>query len=215
MTLATYFWLVAFKGFRFRSSHGLQFLVLPPGKSKKHGLANGHANGVANGGAVPSALPIVFLHGLGIGLAQYVAFLKPLSKTTAGAVIMLQPNISTQIFHPRFLDPPPNEDYVKAIEAVCSSLDIDKATILSHSNGTMVHGCAWASRLLDPHLLSLYTGLLRGCPKLCYRNILVDPVCFRLWEGGAFASVHSARAVLSVAAQTSATPSSGSAGERP
>lgn len=38
-------------------------------------------------------------------------------------------------------------------------------TVLSHSNGTIVHG--W---------------LLKAIPKLVRRSCLVDPVCFALWE---------------------------------
>lgn len=41
--------------------------------------------------------------------------------------------------------------------------------VLSHSNGSIAHG--W---------------LIKDCPEMILRNVLVDPVVFCLWEGGEF-----------------------------
>ena len=103
--------------------------------------------------------------GLGIGLGQYVAVLRRLSQSDRGVVILLQPGISVQIWHPRFLSAPGIHEHADAIKAVCDQYGFKKATILSHSNGTMVHG--W---------------VMRDYPELCARNVPVDPVSFRLWE---------------------------------
>lgn len=113
-----------------------------------------------------AASPIIFLHGLGIGLGQYYAFLKHLVHHRGGVVLLVQPHISVDIWHPHFLDAPTKHEHVDAIRDVMKRNGLQGATILSHSNGTMVHG--WISR---------------EAPELCARNILVDPVCFRLWEG--------------------------------
>jgi len=94
-----------------------------------------------------------------------VAVLRRLSQSDRGVVILLQPGISVQIWHPRFLSAPGIHEHADAIKAVCDQYGFKKATILSHSNGTMVHG--W---------------VMRDYPELCARNVLVDPVSFRLWE---------------------------------
>lgn len=155
-TIITQAWLMLVHGFRLETRRGCHFMVRPaPKAGSKHKYPR------------KCKLPIIFLHGLGIGLAQYVAFLRELVQCDQTVIILVQPAISTFIWHPRFLNPPSPTEHAKAINEVANGLGFDKATILSHSNGTMVHG--W---------------LLRYRSELCARNILVDPVCFRLWEGG-------------------------------
>lgn len=143
-TLITYTWLFL-HGFRYSSVYGCGFLV-------RRGRNNGKQ-------------PIVLLHGLGVGLAQYFILFSHLVKLDQPIVLLLQPHISAEIWHPRFLDSPSKQDTVAAIKSTMDKYSFEKATILSHSNGTMVH--SW---------------VLRGLPELCHKNILVDPVCFRLWE---------------------------------
>ena len=57
--------------------------------------------------ATTSPRPIVFLHGLGLGLIQYHVFLSQLLETFTDRPILipLQPQISQDIFHPLFLKP--------------------------------------------------------------------------------------------------------------
>lgn len=54
-----------------------------------------------------SPRPIVFIHGLGLGLVQYHFLLFHLFETFADRplLIPLQPQVSQDIFHPRFLKP--------------------------------------------------------------------------------------------------------------
>jgi len=51
--------------------------------------------------------PLVLLHGLGLGLLQYHKFFRLVNKEFKDRpiLIVLQPHISQEIFHPRFLQP--------------------------------------------------------------------------------------------------------------
>ena len=57
--------------------------------------------------AATSPRPIVFLHGLGLGLVQYHVLLSQLLETFTDRPILipLQPQVSQDIFHPLFLKP--------------------------------------------------------------------------------------------------------------
>jgi len=57
--------------------------------------------------AMTSPHPIVFLHGLGLGLVQYHVLLSHLAETFGDRPILvpLQPQVSQNIFHPLFLKP--------------------------------------------------------------------------------------------------------------
>lgn len=151
VTYATIAWLYAMHGFRFERSGRCDFLVKKP-----------------ESGTSPSkrSLPIVFLHGLGIGLGQYIPMLTQLARHKDGVVILLQPHISTAIFSSKFLDPPGKDEQAQATISILQKHKMERCTTLSHSNGTMVLG--W---------------LLRVAPEMFERNILVDPVSFCMWEG--------------------------------
>jgi pimeloyl-ACP methyl ester carboxylesterase len=140
--------------------------------------------------------PVVFLHGLGLGLFQYHTFLLHLSQEFSDRplLIVLQPHISQSIFHPKYLDPMPRKQTTKTLASLFVSLgwadlepntsntralkdkeieldhalDVKKSgvTLLSHSNGTFVH--AW---------------LLKDYPHIVTRSCFVDPVTFSCWEG--------------------------------
>lgn len=51
--------------------------------------------------------PVVFLHGLGLGLTQYKIFLTHLMNAVPDTPVLvpLHPHVSQEIFHPRFLKP--------------------------------------------------------------------------------------------------------------
>lgn len=145
-------WLRIFHGFRYEYQGQCSYLV----KSAKP----------SSGKKTKRELPILFLHGLGIGIGQYMAFLNRLVKHEDGVVILIQPHISADITHQNFLNPPHKDEQADSTAALLKRLNMPKVTTLSHSNGTMVLG--W---------------LIRKHSDLCARNILVDPVSFRLWEG--------------------------------
>ncbi|GAA5998083.1 uncharacterized protein JCM10292_002311 [Rhodotorula paludigena] len=117
--------------------------------------------------------PLVFLHGLGMGLAQYTTLVSVLSKSRAlrrrPILILLQPHISMSFFSKGYLDPVEQEGCTKGLERVLRKHRFDEraggCTVLSHSNGTIVHG--W---------------LIKDCPSLVIRSCFVDPVAFQLYE---------------------------------
>jgi pimeloyl-ACP methyl ester carboxylesterase len=154
VTHGTIAFLRWFRGFHYEYSGECSFLVKPP------------VNKPSSSSKKERALPILFLHGLGIGLGQYMHFLGQLAKHEDGVVILVQPHISADITHRHFLDPPNKDAQADAIFHLLQRLNMPKVTTLSHSNGTMVLG--W---------------ILRRHPEVCANNILVDPVSFRLWEG--------------------------------
>ncbi|UZJ56812.1 hypothetical protein CBS101457_006132 [Exobasidium rhododendri] len=145
-------WLRLFGGFHYEYSGECSFLVKPAKQD--------------TGSKRKRQLPILFLHGLGIGIGQYMAFLARLYKHKDGVVILIQPHISADILHPRYLNPPDKDEQADSTAALLYKLKMPKVTTISHSNGTMVLG--W---------------LIRKHPEICAKNILVDPVSFRLWEG--------------------------------
>ncbi|VDC07292.1 unnamed protein product [Peniophora sp. CBMAI 1063] len=126
--------------------------------------------------------PLVFLHGLGLGLVQYTLVLHTLLPRSAHRPVLvpLQPHISQLIFHPKFLTPKGRHDMTTSMAALFVKLgwvsdeqEGEKSvatskgvTVLSHSNGSFVH--AW---------------LLKGHPSMITRSCFVDPVTFCSWEG--------------------------------
>ncbi|KAG6857105.1 hypothetical protein H0H87_009666 [Tephrocybe sp. NHM501043] len=138
--------------------------------------------------------PLVFIHGLGMGLFQYSVVLQHLMRHFSDRpfLVLLQPQISQHIFHPRFLKPMTRyetaerlailfahlgwvhhniEDYTDSEEEkeIAHSLVGKRkrgVTMLSHSNGSYVH--AW---------------MLKGHQKMIGRSCFVDPVTFCSWEG--------------------------------
>jgi len=116
------------------------------------------------------AAPILFIHGLGVGLLQYKILLTDLLDQLSDhpLLIPLQPSISQDIFHPNHLKPMSRDDTVDHLAGLIAGLGwADRGvTVLSHSNGSIPH--AW---------------LLKAKPHLARRSCFVDPVVFCLWEG--------------------------------
>jgi len=135
--------------------------------------------------------PIVFAHGLGIGLLQYSTIIYSFLTRVPDRplFILLQPHVSQQIFHPRFLVPKNRKETVIAVRKllinfgwVPNPADAWKrdakgskprgVTMTSHSNGSFIH--AW---------------LLKDAPELVARSLFIDPVTFCCWEGGTWSSL--------------------------
>ncbi|EKM59225.1 uncharacterized protein PHACADRAFT_249515 [Phanerochaete carnosa HHB-10118-sp] len=128
--------------------------------------------------------PVVFLHGLGLGLTQYKMFLPNLFRALKDrpVLILLQPHVSQEIFHPNFFKPMNRHQtadlLVELLEelgwvqrrsedsAASVSEETNSVTVFSHSNGSFIH--AW---------------LLKSYPELVSRSCFVDPVTFCSWEG--------------------------------
>jgi hypothetical protein len=86
--------------------------------------------------ATTSPRPIVFLHGLGLGLLQYHVFLSHLLETFTDRPILvpLQPQVSQDIFHPLFLKPPDRREMTDRLAGLIEELGW--ATSLSNSKST-------------------------------------------------------------------------------
>lgn len=118
-----------------------------------------------------STKPLLFIHGLGMGVAQYYTLVNFLASAESlkdrPIVILIQPHISMSFFSSDYLNPPDQKRCTTEFETIAKKWKFDEAgiTVLSHSNGTMVHG--W---------------LLKAHPEYFSRSCFVDPVCFCLWE---------------------------------
>ncbi|EST04692.1 E3 ubiquitin-protein ligase Highwire/Pam/Rpm-1 [Kalmanozyma brasiliensis GHG001] len=112
--------------------------------------------------------PLVVLHGLGIGLAQYSSLLTFFLHSPVFAhrplIFLLQPNISQSLLSPHFLHPFGHHETTSAFRRILASNNWSCIDVLSHSYGSLVH--SWLIK-------SLGTAIRRSC--------FVDPVCFQLW----------------------------------
>ncbi|KAF9957666.1 hypothetical protein BGZ72_001581 [Mortierella alpina] len=108
-------------------------------------------------------VPLVFIHGVGIGLAQYVHLVIALTFISRPLILIEIPYVSSQLFQAGCLTP--DESYI-AVERILKRHGHPKATFYGHSLGTML--CAAicrASSATSPK--SIVAGLM-----------LVDPICF-------------------------------------
>jgi hypothetical protein len=162
--------LIRVSGMTLCSRYGLDYLVrVPP-----------------TWDACKGPTPIVFVHGLGLGLFQYSTIIYSFLTRVPDRplFILLQPHVSQQIFHPRFLVPKNRKETVITVRQLLIDLgwapnpaEARKGeakdskprgvTIASHSQGSFIH--AW---------------LLKDAPELAARSLFIDPVTFCSWEGG-------------------------------
>jgi len=163
---------------RYGSHNGLEYLIrIPPTWDSATGRR-----------------PIIFVYGLGMGLLQYQLLLYNLLHTFSDRplLIHLQPHVSQNIFHPRYLAPMARHEtadkladlLVKLgwVDDPCECEEKEPAdpipelkrelkrgkgvTMFSHSNGSYAH--AW---------------MLKGHSQMISRSLFVDPVTFCSWEG--------------------------------
>jgi len=156
-------------GMTFGTRHGLDYLVrVPP-----------------TWDACKGPTPIVFLYGLGLGLPQYCTIIYSflIRLPDRPLFVLLQPHLSQQIFHPRFLVPKNRKETTTVMRQLLidfgwvpnpadtgarkGGLKPRGITLASHSNGSYVH--AW---------------LLKDLSDLVARSLFIDPVAFCCWEGG-------------------------------
>jgi hypothetical protein len=80
--------------------------------------------------------PIVFIHGLGLGPLQYIPFLMHLFEATLDrpVLVLLQPHISCDIFHPRYLKPMSSWDTTRALSRLLAGLK------WAEDNGSLLKG---------------------------------------------------------------------------
>jgi len=105
--------------------------------------------------------PIVFCHGLGIGLLPYVQFILELARTGSEMFLIVLPHIAMNM----------KDDVQSGSEVAVCALDMlsawghSKAHFVGHSFGTVF--CAW---------------LLKQKPHLVLSASFIDPVCFLMMK---------------------------------
>ncbi|KAF9581600.1 hypothetical protein BGW38_001330 [Lunasporangiospora selenospora] len=108
-------------------------------------------------------VPLVFIHGIGIGLAQYIHWIVALTTISRPLILIEVPYVSNRLLKTDCMTP--DETYF-SIERILRAHGHNKASFLGHSLGTML--CAAISRASSAtSAKSIIAGL-----------ILVDPICF-------------------------------------
>merc|ERR1712062_430065 len=102
--------------------------------------------------------PLVFIHGLGIGLSPYLFFIRRLAATRECFVVEL-PEVSQSCTETVL---PPNQ-MAEAMVAMLGAHGHAKACFIAHSYGSFV--MSW---------------VLRACPDIVTKVVLLDPTCFLL-----------------------------------
>ncbi|KAG0294337.1 hypothetical protein BGZ98_001809 [Dissophora globulifera] len=108
-------------------------------------------------------VPLVFIHGIGIGLVQYVHLIIALASISRPLIVIEVPYVSSQLFQTDCMTP--DETYF-VIKRILKAHHHPKATFMGHSLGTML--CAAVCRASSATSSdSIVAGL-----------VLVDPICF-------------------------------------
>lgn len=108
-------------------------------------------------------VPLVFLHGIGVGLVQYIHWVVALSTISRPIIMVEVPYVSNKLIKGDCMTP--DETYY-AIERILKRHEYPKATFFGHSLGTML--CAAVCRASPASSSkSIVAGL-----------ILADPICF-------------------------------------
>ncbi|PWZ01327.1 hypothetical protein BCV70DRAFT_158426 [Testicularia cyperi] len=130
--------------------------------------SNGAESSKIAGAKEQQATPLIVLHGLGIGLAQYSSlisfFIREERFRERPILILLQPNISQSFFSPAFLSPFGHHETTMAFRRILRARGWESIDVLSHSYGSLVH--SW---------------LIKSLGSMVRRSCFVDPVCFQLW----------------------------------
>ncbi|KAF9130375.1 hypothetical protein BGW39_003124 [Mortierella sp. 14UC] len=108
-------------------------------------------------------VPLVFLHGIGVGLIQYIHWVVALSTISRPIIMVEVPYVSNKLIKGDCMTP---DDTYFAIERILRRHEYPKATFFGHSLGTMLCAAVCrASPASSPK--SIVAGL-----------ILADPICF-------------------------------------
>ncbi|KAF9325750.1 hypothetical protein BG006_010774 [Podila minutissima] len=108
-------------------------------------------------------VPLVFIHGIGIGPAQYVHWVAALTTISRPIILVEVPYVSNKLFKTDCMTP--DKTYF-ALERILKRHNYPKATFMGHSLGTMLCAAVCrASPATQPK--SIIAGL-----------ILADPICF-------------------------------------
>ncbi|KAF8621659.1 hypothetical protein AX15_007673 [Amanita polypyramis BW_CC] len=176
-------WFMVRYNVKYGSHKGLQYLIRIP-------KAWNNASGPR---------PVLFIHGLGFGLFQYYLFLRHLLNTTTDrpVLVLLQPQISQDLFHPQFLQPLNRRQTVERLVSLLAELGwVDSRLNRSSSESSTDNEEDVQCQLPSPpdktsgvavlsHSNGSYTHawLLKDCPRIVTRSCFADPVTFCSWEG--------------------------------
>ncbi|KAF8165274.1 hypothetical protein B0H34DRAFT_649014 [Crassisporium funariophilum] len=145
-----------------------------------------------------SPRPIVFIHGLGLGLLQYHGLISDLVKAFPGRPILipLQPQISQDFFHRDFLNPLNRHQMAKGMAELLEKLgwvtlgaENEKARNMECEDEKDAMSVSFEESQRGVTLLSHSNGsythawMLKGYPEIIARSCFVDPVTFCSWEG--------------------------------
>jgi len=112
---------------------------------------------------VENPIPLVFIHGIGVGIVQYIHLIVALTFISRPLILIEVPYVSSRLMETDCMSP--DETYF-AIERILRTQGHTKATFFGHSLGTML--CAAVCRASPGSSpKSIVAGL-----------ILVDPICF-------------------------------------
>lgn len=106
--------------------------------------------------------PILFIHGLGLGLLQYYTVFIELfgSFTDRPILIPLQPHISQDIFHPRYLTPLPRREAVKRYTSLITKLGWTSDIALGMGEDDSSFSVSGRGVTVVSHSKSVYTSSL-------------------------------------------------------
>ncbi|KAI0677587.1 hypothetical protein C8Q78DRAFT_960231 [Trametes maxima] len=143
--------------------------------------------------------PIVFMHGLGLGLTQYRRFLGHLFTALPEypVLVPLLPHVSQEIFHSRFLRPMGREEMTQCLAGLLAELgwagssepssdtsDSEEKTVSeSEESTTTVRTPKGVTMLSHSNGSFSHAWMLKAYPRMIIRSCFVDPVTFCSWEG--------------------------------
>ncbi|KAF5363284.1 hypothetical protein D9756_000449 [Leucocoprinus leucothites] len=142
--------------------------------------------------------PLVFVHGLGLGLLQYHILISKLFRifTDRPILIPLQPQISQDFFHPQFLVPVTRHQMADNLARVLDKLgwayldtdgdqelDTDSDEEREKVNRDLLQERRGITMLSHSNGTYVHAWMLKAYPNMLARSCFVDPVTFCQWEG--------------------------------
>jgi len=141
--------------------------------------------------------PVVFMHGLGLGLIQYAHFLETIFKAEPDRpfLVPLLPHVSQEIFHSRFLRPIGRHESAKCIGGLLRELEwVEKddevvgaeeaeTGQVEDAEKSLAKPPTGVTMLSHSNGTFIHCWLLKAHPKMITRSCFVDPVVFCQWEG--------------------------------
>jgi hypothetical protein len=105
--------------------------------------------------------PIVFFHGLGIGLFPYLNIIRKLCDASRDIFLVEKGSVAMRLDHRHLL---PHE-MADGVDEMLKEYSVHDAVFIGHSLGT-----------------SIATWIVKYYPHYVYKLILMDPICFALWN---------------------------------